>query len=169
MAGGAPGNRSCTSDYKIKVIDRWLRAHGATAKKPAVVNLGIALDEFQRMRSAIDPKNLFRLRHYPLIDLRLTRRDCKQIITDAGLPPAPKSSCWFCPFHTRKAWQELHDTEPELFQKAVELERILVERRATLGRDSAYLSPHGMPLDQVIMADQLSMDIEPCESGYCHT
>src|SRR5690349_12106573 len=29
MSNGAPGNRSCTIDFKIKVVDRWLREHGA--------------------------------------------------------------------------------------------------------------------------------------------
>lgn len=169
MANGAPGNRSCTADYKINVVDRWLKRNGASKHIPATVGLGISMDEFQRMRSPIDPKNPFRLRAYPLIELRLSRSDCQCIIADAGLPPAPKSSCWFCPFHRRTTWQAMHDTEPELFQQAVELEQLLVQRRAALGRDSAYLSPYGMPLDQVIMADQLSMDIDLCDSGYCHT
>lgn len=31
MSNGAPGTRSCTSDFKIKVLGKWLKAHGATA------------------------------------------------------------------------------------------------------------------------------------------
>lgn len=27
---GAPGNRACTADYKIKVIEKWLRSQGAS-------------------------------------------------------------------------------------------------------------------------------------------
>lgn len=34
MANGAPGRRSCTADFKIKVVGRWLRNHGATALEP---------------------------------------------------------------------------------------------------------------------------------------
>ncbi len=52
MAGsGAPGNRACTGDFKIKVIAKWLREHGATPLSPATCGLGISLDEWQRMRS----------------------------------------------------------------------------------------------------------------------
>ena len=31
MSNGAPGTRSCTADFKIKVTGRWLRQHGAHA------------------------------------------------------------------------------------------------------------------------------------------
>lgn len=34
MSNGAPGTRSCTADFKIRVIGRWLKAHGATATNP---------------------------------------------------------------------------------------------------------------------------------------
>jgi hypothetical protein len=33
MSNGAPGTRSCTSDFKIKVIGKWLKEHGATGGK----------------------------------------------------------------------------------------------------------------------------------------
>lgn len=29
MSNGAPGNRSCTADFKIRVVGRWLKQHGA--------------------------------------------------------------------------------------------------------------------------------------------
>lgn len=48
MANGAPGRRNCTADFKIKVIGRWLREHGATAQNPASVGIGISLDEIHR-------------------------------------------------------------------------------------------------------------------------
>lgn len=33
MSNGAPGNRSCTADFKIRVVSRWLKRHGARAPK----------------------------------------------------------------------------------------------------------------------------------------
>src|SRR5487761_1297550 len=51
MSNGAPGTRACTSDFKIKVAAKWLREHGATKDDPAIVGMGISLDEFQRMRN----------------------------------------------------------------------------------------------------------------------
>lgn len=51
MANGAPGTRSCTADFKIKVTGRWLRRHGATAVSPATVAVGISLDEIHRVNT----------------------------------------------------------------------------------------------------------------------
>ena len=45
---GAPGTRSCTADFKIRVISKWLKANGATATEPATVGIGISTDEVQR-------------------------------------------------------------------------------------------------------------------------
>lgn len=33
MSNGAPNSRSCTSDFKIRVVGRWLKAHGARPPK----------------------------------------------------------------------------------------------------------------------------------------
>lgn len=34
MSNGAPGNRSCTADFKIRVVGRWLKHHGAHGAQP---------------------------------------------------------------------------------------------------------------------------------------
>lgn len=38
MSNGAPGNRSCTADFKIRVVSRWLKAHGAHGADPCPVH-----------------------------------------------------------------------------------------------------------------------------------
>jgi hypothetical protein len=204
MSSGAPGNRSCTLDFKIAVCDRWLKAHGVKTQlhqeaqvrktwrwlssvpkdhydehgtpdpvwsfpRPlAVVGLGISLDEFQRMRtnSGLEWKQL----DYPLIDLRLDRSQCMNMIAGAGLPVPPKSSCWFCPYHSTRAWQDLRTRRPDLFEKAVELETLINERRALLGKDRVWLSSKLKPLMRVT-TDHVQLSLleheEMCESGYC--
>jgi hypothetical protein len=172
---GAPGTRSCTADFKIRVIGRRLRELGATKENPARVGLGISVDEIARAKPGIDPKAEYQYREYPLLDLEMTRADCLRVVADAGLPPPPKSACWFCPFHRPLVWREMKRDEPELFDRAVELERVLNERRDTLGRDHVYLTRFGKPLDEAISpdGDQLSLlgneDEDGCESGYCLT
>jgi len=170
MANGAPGNRTCTVDFKILVVARWTKRHGATKEAPAMVGLGISLDEFQRMRSesSVEHETL----DYPLITLRLDRSACIQIIRDAGLPVPPKSSCWFCPFHSVQAWQEMRQQQPDLFIKAVALEQLINERRAKLGRDQVWLTNRLKPLDKVTTdltqhALFASDETDTCESGYC--
>lgn len=169
LQSGAPGNRDCTDRFKVKVIDRWLREHG---HRHAVTGLGISLDEFHRARDRQPyvQNGVEKRREYPLIDLRLRRADCQRIIVEAGLPVAPKSSCWFCPFHRPGEWLELRRTRPELFWRAVAMEQMLNERRASLGRDSVYMHRALVPLDQAV-GDQLTLfdadEMAMCESGYC--
>lgn len=45
---GAPGTRACTADFKIRVVARWLKEHGATPENPVQVGIGISTDEYQR-------------------------------------------------------------------------------------------------------------------------
>jgi hypothetical protein len=169
MSGsGAPGNRACTTDFKVRLIAGALRKMGANAQSPAHVGLGISIDEFQRM-SHDDPNFPHIHKVYPLIDLRLSRQDCHNIIAAADLPIPPKSSCWFCPYHRIPAWQKLKRETPELFDRAVALERLMNERRATLGKDQVWLTDKLRPIDTVI-GDQSDMfdDLEDaCESGFC--
>lgn len=147
MSNGAPGNRSCTADFKIKVVAKWLRNAGATREVPAIVGIGISTDEASRMK----PSQLGHIRNaYPLIDLMLSRQDCLKVIADAGLPAPPKSSCFFCPFHTIKAWEQLSDTHPELFARSVQLERLINARRERLGKDQIWLTSKARPLDEVV-------------------
>lgn len=173
MSNGAPGTRSCTADFKIRVIGSWLKAHGASATHPATVGIGISLDEIHRANSRrTEPYERI---VYPLLDLRLRRSDCMRIIRDAGLPVPPKSSCFFCPFHREGTWLEMRRTDPDLFERACQLEDLLNARRAELGKDPVYLTRFGKPLARVIPDGQ---DVLPlfeddgagsCDSGWCAT
>ncbi len=169
MSNGAPGRRSCTSDFKIRVIARWLKKNGATKEDPAVTGLGISIDEFHRARS--DSGIPHQVLEYPLIDLRLSRQDCINIIARAGLPVPPRSACYFCPFHSRSDWIRLKNQRPDLFDKAVGLEKRLNEKRGNLQKDRVWMHPSCKPLD-IAVGDQMMFDLDDmdnCESGYCFT
>lgn len=142
---GAPGRRSCTRDFKIQVVGRWLRAHGATADNPATVAIGISTDEIQRMNNKrIEP---YERPAYPLIDLGLSRADCMDVIAKAGLPVPPKSSCYFCPFHRPSTWAEQRRDEPVLFDRSAHLEDTLNDRRRRL--DCPTSGEHATELQRV--------------------
>lgn len=169
MGNGAPGNRTCTQNFKIQVIDKELKRRGATAAQPALVALGISLDEYQRMRSGSG--KAYKTLAYPLIDARLTRQDCIRVIARASLPVPPKSSCYFCPFHRMREWRRQARDEPDLFAKSVALEVRLNDRRAALGKDAVWLTRYARPLDQVVgQHDQLDLFADAgCDiAGYCH-
>jgi hypothetical protein len=64
----------------------------------------------------------------------------------------------------------MRQAHPTLFQKAVDLEQLINDRRAMLGRDRVYFSRKLKPLDQATTEyDQLSFleEDDMCESGYC--
>jgi uncharacterized protein YjiS (DUF1127 family) len=170
MSNGAPGTRSCTADFKIRVIGRWLKSQGASQRNPATVAIGITLDEIHRAnnRRSEPYENVV----YPLLDLGIRRADCPRIITSASLPVPPKSACWFCPFQKLTAWQERRREQPELFARACHLEATLNQRRERLGRDPVWLTRRNMPLDQAVPLDDplpLEKDDGTCDGGWCFT
>lgn len=170
MSNGAPGRRSCTADFKIKVLSKFAKERGASRAEPAIVGLGISLDEFMRMRT--DSGEAYQKLEYPLIDLRLTRDQCSAIIAREGLPVPPKSSCFFCPFHRPSVWARMRTEEPELFEQSAALEDLLNERRTMLGKDPVWLTRFNKPLRDAI-GDQSMLSLEEvddtCESGFCMT
>ncbi|WP_030273457.1 phosphoadenosine phosphosulfate reductase [Streptomyces sp. NRRL B-24484] len=172
MANGAPGRRSCTLHYKIKLIGRELKRRGATSAMPATVGVGISVDEIDRANNRrCEPHERI---DYPLLTLGLRRSDCRRIIRSAGLPVPPKSSCWFCPFRTPESWHEMRRSEPEQFEKAGQLEDLLNRRRERLGKDHVYLTRFGRPLreaipDGVDTLFDLDTDDGLCDSGWCMT
>lgn len=167
MPNGAPASRTCTADFKIDVMAKWQKAAGATATDPAVMGLGISIDEWHRAKS--DSGIAWQVLSYPLIDLRMSRLDCEKMIAGAGLPIPPKSACWFCPFHSRNEWIRIKRDEPALFAQALDLEQLMNDRRAAQGKDPVYFHASAYPLDRAV-GDQLPLfddSMAVCESGYC--
>lgn len=107
--------RWSTRDFKVTPIHRYYRSF----KTPIAQYLGIAYDEIERMKdSRVDyVENVF-----PLVDRRITRAGCVQIISSEGLPIPEKSGCFFCPFNSGERWKWLHKTHPDLYDRAVALE-----------------------------------------------
>jgi hypothetical protein len=96
---GAPGTRSCTANFKIQVVGKWLKEHGASEKDPAVLCMGISLDEIQRINTRkTEP---YERLAYPLVGVLdgephdfglgrpLRRVDCERIIQAEPLPGGP--------------------------------------------------------------------------------
>lgn len=171
---GAPLSRGCTRDWKIQPIGKWLKANGASKDNPATVAIGISTDEFHRANNK--RAEAYERPTYPLLDLGIDRSRCQTIISDAGLPVPPKSSCFFCPFHRPQTWAEMRRDEPELFEKSADLEELLNARRDMLGKDHVYLTRFNKPLrDAVPVAQNMlplfdeSPDTDGCDSGHCWT
>ncbi len=170
---GAPGNRSCTANFKIEVVDRWIRVQQYPR---AVIGLGITVDEYHRARDqqwhagyGTRRFGFLKRREYPLITLRMSRADCKRVIAGAGLPIPPRSACFFCPYQKPSEWVAMRRDQPALFARAVALEKHLNAKRGLLGRDRVFFHPALVPLDQAVGTQPLlpGFEMDMCESGYC--
>lgn len=176
MSNGAPGTRACTADFKIRVVGRWLREHGANATAPARVAIGISTDEYERATSRRSEP--YEIPEYPLLTLEhrlaphgASRADCRAIIADAGLPIPGKSSCYFCPFHRPRVFADMARREPDLFADCVHIEDTLNARRDELGKDHVYLTRFSRRLGDVFADVQTAMfddiDLDGDEGHRC--
>ena len=170
--GGSRAIRTCTVDFKIKQVAKYLKELGATDDDPAVVGIGFSVDEMQRMRTKLTVP--WETPEYPLVDLRLDREGCQEVIRSAGLPVPPKSSCWFCPFHAIGVFKEMHERDPDLFWKTASLERTLSERMQRIGTGTVTFNDKKRSLPETVLAaEDLSVSMfdegESCDIGHCMT
>lgn len=127
----------------------------------AVIAIGISTDEIQRVNNSVSEP--WQQKVFPLIDLGLSRDDCYEVIADAGLPVPQKSSCFFCPFHSKEYWVDLESSRPDLFERAVFLEEQINVKRELLGKDQVTLTFLNSSLADGVAGDG------KCDSGYCFT
>ena len=107
--------RWSTRDFKVRPIHSYYRTLGEHINQ----YMGIAFDEIDRMKDSLVD---YVTNHYPLIENRITRQGCIEIIEAEGLPVPVKSGCFFCPFSSLDRWHWLYNIHPDLYQKAVDLE-----------------------------------------------
>ena len=117
----SPQMRWCTKNMKIKPIEEWI---GDT---PAISYVAIRADESNR-KGYISTKPNIQAR-FPFVEHGIDRAGVMRILEDAGigLPEyydwRTRSGCYFC-FYQRKAeWIGLSERHPELFKRAVAIER----------------------------------------------
>lgn len=153
------GRRQCTAEYKLAPIMRKCRELlGAPAPnfrrvpRGRVVEqwIGFSIDEIGR----VDNKraNLYTTKRYPLLDLGMSRNDCKRWLAAVGWGHTVKSACIGCPYHGNQQWRELRDERPQEWADAVEFDRQIrkggARKRAGQLIGEAFLHRSMVPLDQ---------------------
>ena len=151
--------RWCTSRWKSKPLE-------AYQKKPAFVHIGFAFDEAHRatLRQSVEGYES----RYLLIEHKITRGGCVEMIRKAGLPIPRKSGCFVCPMQRRGQWQELRRYHPDLFCKALHIERLSLEYRKRNGKKPMYLSILRSPLSEIVSERQIRFEADeypPCLCG----
>lgn len=145
--------RKCTNDYKIlPILNKIKYLCGVTrGQKEVTVTqwIGISWDELQRMKDARFPWTIHR---FPLIELRMTRRQCLEWMQSNGYPEPPRSACVYCPFHSDTEWRRLRNDEPLEFIKAIHFDKQLRTAHANHNKRmkmEVYLHNSCKPLDEV--------------------
>lgn len=145
-------NKQCSKEFKTRVITSYLRQQlglrpGARGPGHGVfeVWIGISTDEIVRMKSA---EQRFMHNRWPVIEARMSRRDCLTYFEERQLPKPPRSACWHCPFHSDDEWSDMKANDPEDWARAVAHDAMI--RRGFKGMEgTAYLHHQRVPLDQV--------------------
>lgn len=160
--------RSCTDWFKVRPqinFLTWLHDEAAQLGIDLRVRqvIGYSADEVHRAEK-FEPEREWITPYFPLIEWgwgrEKTLRKFEELLPQiaATLGPPQKSGCWYCPFQKRgkydpvtmeptpRSWMALRDQHPDLYEKAVHMERVNNARREAEGKKPIYLYGH-KPLD----------------------
>ncbi len=163
--------RQCTYEWKIAPIRRWLQKHRQGRK--VELWMGITLDEIRRAKHS-DVKYIEN--RFPFLEpefwngVAMRRSDVinwlRENLGDDAIPP--RSACYFCPYHNKREWRDLRDNAPNDWQKAIEFDYAIREKRPPY---DLFVSEDCVPLDEVDLTTaedrgQLTLWDNECE-GMC--
>lgn len=157
--------RQCTAEYKLQPLQKAIR--DIRNGQPAICWIGISTDEISRCKESRIHGVINR---WPLIEARMSRHDCLRWMKKNGFPKPPRSSCFFCPYHSDAEWRRLREEEPDSFNAAVKLDEMIRTKMPKIA-SKAYLHPSRKPLSKVDFSSefergQLNMFNNECE-GLC--
>jgi hypothetical protein len=173
--------RQCTKEYKVEVVNKAIRREllGLQPRKciPKDVTIyqyfGISTDEAGRAERG--KRRYEGVRHtvpvYPLIEMGWSRKECI-IFLQGKLPyEVPKSSCVFCPYRTNQSWFNLKQTDPEGWQRAVEIDTAMRADGSIVTRgfrQKLFLHRTCEPLVQIDFGSLAPNKLDPMTLGECH-
>lgn len=152
-----PIKRQCTSNYKIQPIHKYIRGllgyRGRPVKKKVRCLLGISLDEIVRMKPS---QEYWITNEWPLVEARMRRGDCENLLREHGVPVPEKSACYFCPYRNDQSWLDMKNRFPEQFERAVQFDKEIRDLSTMRVKRKFFLSSALKPLDQIDFADRIA-------------
>ena len=156
------GKRQCTTKFKIEPIHKKIREIAGRARdRSVVIWIGISTDEVSRAKDSREPWMKHR---FPLLDAKMSRRDCISWLERNGYKMPPKSACVYCPYKDKRRWAE---------SKRVGGRDWTLIRRVSdaLEKRGEFLTKECLPIEQVDFSTeedrgQLNMFNNECE-GMC--
>lgn len=123
------GFKGCSMKFKGEVLDKFVNAwpQAIEAKRrqsPIYRAIGFDVSETRRKRKR--SSGFWRF-VYPLDEWEIDRPGCERLILNAGLCLPGKSACFFCGAAKKHEVIELSRTHPDLFARAVAIERRAVD------------------------------------------
>jgi len=152
--------RDCSDKFKKVPIKRFIKQF----KNEGVIQMiGISYEEATRMRTSDIKWITFK---FPLVDWKIDRNKCVEIIKKEGLDIPVKSGCFMCPFQSDVSWSKLYKTKKELWKKAREME----ESNRTYPKNTLRWSGTLKNLESSIKSQTTlsEFDDKIC-GGYCFT
>lgn len=167
-ADGTEGKFSpfCTGHWKRDRMKTWLASHGVEKGERWI---GFAHDEQRRIKRFFSADKhdgwIYRM---PLNELLIGTHTCVEIVKRFGWDEPPISSCWMCPHKKNKEWRIIRDTQPELWQKACEMDEGMREQDRFRGGAGVWLHHSRMPLVEADLdAIEEAAFVEQCSLGAC--
>ena len=129
--------RQCTYDYKIKVIEKFVR-YELLCYKPRErtlfadkhahnLHMGIMWEERHR---ATESKQILFTKRYPLVKMGWTRAECYAYNKDVWGLATRASCCLFCPFHTNYFYHHIKEHEPDCYARALLVDELVETHQA---------------------------------------
>lgn len=159
--------RNCTMDYKIGLIQQFVRweilgyRKGQRVKpediKAHEMHIGFSVEEKHRCKE--NPHRMF-VNRFPLVEMGLERKDNYSYIRDVWGLETKASACTFCPFHRNYFFQHLKENHSDQYAELLEFDEMLERKQShTKIRSKLYISRSRKRISQLTP--------EECQDAEC--
>lgn len=155
------GYKTCSQKYKRAPMDSYFNKIDKQYKifekyGKVVYCIGYDFDEWHRIKEYDNKKYE---NYYPLVDWCWNRQKCEEKVKEYGFT-AHKSSCFFCPAMKKHEVLRLKKENPELFQRAILMERNAIKKTVKgLGRNWSWEELQKADDNQLKLFSDESFDI----------
>ena len=159
--------RQCTMQYKIRPINKKIRElcglkryqHGV---EPVNLWICLTIDEASRMK----PNRVkWMINTYPLIDINMSRNDCKEYLKKHKQPIPSKSACVCCPYRSDSYFAHLRESKSKEWYDLLKFEKNL-NQLSVSKKAPVFIHSSMKPLKDAIFKDKGEGFINECD-GYC--
>jgi hypothetical protein len=165
-AGNGKLRNHCSTEWKRRVIDRYLRSVGVPS---GVRWLGFGFEETRRWARCHRVYDRRWLTVCPLVDLAMSTAEVLLRIHSLGWPAPSHSSCSFCPNKTDREWLELRIKAPDQFEASCVLDEQLREEDLENGGRGVFLHQSRTPLRSVVFRESSETPSRCDGGGGCFT